>query len=158
MTKKAVVYIFYDKNTDKFLVENRTKDQFLAGEKLFPGGKVEQNELNDLTKTLIREAKEELGVDILEFTRLNPTVDGYGEFKLYCYLVTSWNGLIPRKILDKGSVLEWVDRKTFIPRLKPVQQILNIARSHLAISSYNVIDTSAPLSVNFYVDDDAQSK
>lgn len=72
MVKKAVVYIFYDRNTDKFLVENRTKDQFLAGEKLFPGGKVELDEMNDLSKTLTREAKEELGVDIIEYKELNP--------------------------------------------------------------------------------------
>ena len=74
MAKKAVVYIFYDKNTDKFLVENRTKDQFLAGEKLFPGGKVEQNELDDLTITLIREAKEEAGITLEPSDLSPPTV------------------------------------------------------------------------------------
>lgn len=131
MAKKAVVYIFYDKNTDKFLVENRTKDQFLAGEKLFPGGKVEQNELDDLTITLIREAKEELGVDILEYVKLIPAVIGIGGFMLYPYLVTSWGGQIPEKVLDKGSILEWVDRKTFKPKLKPVKELLKLARAYL---------------------------
>lgn len=133
MVKKAVVYIFYNKNTDKFLVENRTKDQFLAGEKLFPGGKVELDEMNDLSKTLTREAKEELGVDIIEYKELNPAVVGIGGFILYPYLITSWKGQIPEKVLDKGSILEWVDSKTFKPILKPVKQLLNIARSHLAM-------------------------
>lgn len=132
MDKKAVVYIFYDKNSDKFLVENRTNDQFLAGEKLFPGGKVEPDELEDLSKTLIRESKEELGVDIIEYHYLNLPVVGIGGFMLYPYLVTLWKGQIPEKVLDKGSVLEWVDRKTFKPNLKPVKQLLSIARSNLA--------------------------
>lgn len=92
MAKKAVVYIFYDKNTDKFLIENRTNDQFLAGKKLFPGGKVEPDELDDLSKTLIRETKEELGVDITEYKELSPAVVGIGGFILYPYLVTSWGG------------------------------------------------------------------
>ncbi|MDP3918216.1 MAG: NUDIX domain-containing protein [Candidatus Woesebacteria bacterium] len=131
MEKKAVVYIFYDKNTDKFLVENRTKDQFLAGEKLFPGGKVEQNELNDLTKTLIREAKEELGVTITKYVELNPVITGLGGFRLYCFLVTSWSGRIPKIVLDKGSVLEWIDRKTFVPNLKPVRKILKLANNSI---------------------------
>jgi len=132
MDKKAVVYIFYDKNTDKFLIENRTQDQFLAGEKLFPGGKVKLNELDDLAKTLVREAKEELGVDIVEYTELNPAIVGIGGFILYPFLITSWGGRIPEKILDKGSILEWVDRTTFKPNLKPVKQLLKLARSHLA--------------------------
>lgn len=97
MTKKAVVYIFYDKVNDKFLVENRTKDQFLAGEKLFPGGKVEPDELDDLSKTLIREAKEELGVDIIDYERLNKEIVGIGGFTLYPFLVTSWGGKYQRK-------------------------------------------------------------
>lgn len=97
MAKKAVVYIFYDTKTDKLLVENRTNDQFLAGEKLFPGGKVEPDELDDLSKTLIREAKEELSVDIFDYTELKPSVVGIGGFMLYPYLVTSWGGRFQRK-------------------------------------------------------------
>lgn len=127
MSKKAVVYIFYDKNKDKFLVETRTKEQFLAGEKLFPGGKVNTNELNDYSKTLIREVKEELGVLVTNYQKLKPSIVGMGGFRLYCYLVTAWSGEIPEKVLDKGSILEWVDRKTFMPKLKPVKQILKLA-------------------------------
>jgi 8-oxo-dGTP pyrophosphatase MutT (NUDIX family) len=132
MDKKAVVYIFYDKNTYKFLVENRTKDQFLAGEKLFPGGKVEADELDDLSKTLIRESREELGVDIIDYVELHPAVTGIGGFTLYPYLVTSWKGTIPEKVLDKGSILEWVDIKTFKPNLKPVKQLLDLANNSVA--------------------------
>lgn len=131
MSKKAIVYIFYDKNKDKFLVETRTSEQFLAGEKLFPGGKVNTNELNDYSKTLIREVKEELGVLVTNYQKLKPSVVGLGGFKLYCYLVISWIGNIPKKVLDKGSVLEWVDRKTFVPKLKPVKQILKLANDYV---------------------------
>lgn len=132
MVGKAVVYIFYDNIADKFLVENRTKDQFLAGEKLFPGGKVEPNEFDDLTKTLFRESKEELGVDIVNYKELKPAVLGIGGFMLYPFLVTSWIGLIPEKVLDKGSILEWVDTKTFKPNLKPVKQLLDLANNSVA--------------------------
>lgn len=140
MDKKAVVYIFYDNNTDKFLVENRTKDQFLAGEKLFPAGKVETDELDNLDKTVIREAKEELGVNITEYKDLRSPVVGIGEFILYPYLITSWEGQIPERVLDKGSALEWVGRYHFKPKLKPVQELLEIANIFIKkqIVSYNI--------------------
>ena len=131
MVKKAVVYIFYDKNTDKFLVENRTADQFLAGEKLFPGGKVEDGEINDLTKTLLREAQEELGVNITEYKDMNSPIVGIGGFILYPYLISSWDGQIPEKVLDKGSVLEWVNTKTFKSNLKLVQELLKLANDFI---------------------------
>lgn len=131
MEKKAIVYIFYNKDADKFLVENRTMDQSMAGEKVFPGGKVEPGELHDLSKTLIRETKEELGVEVIEYVVLNPAVVGIGGFLLYTYLVTIWKGIIPEKVLDKGSKLEWINRRLFNPNLKPVQQLLRIANNYI---------------------------
>lgn len=79
---------------------------------------------------MLREAKEELGVDIIEYAELKPAVVGIGDFTLYSYLVTSWKGQIPEKVLDKGSVLEWVDRMIFKPKLKPVRDLLKLANSY----------------------------
>lgn len=60
--KNALVFVFYNKDKKEFLVEKRLTGQFLSGEKIFPGGKVEDNELDDYSKTLKRECLEEFAV------------------------------------------------------------------------------------------------
>lgn len=128
MDRIAIVYIFYDPEKKKFLIENRTKEQFLAGEKLFPGGKVEPNEKDDFEKTLRREVYEELGVKIVEFVNFNKKVKGLAGFKLYPFLITKWKGKIPKTIIDKGSKLEWIGIDDFKPTLVPVKKLLGIAK------------------------------
>ena len=131
MKKVAVVHIFYDKTKDRFLVEHRNKDQFLANKMVFPGGKVELGEFDDYTKTLIREAEEEFGVKILTWVKLLPEVVGINGFKLHCYFITKWNGNIPKLSLDHGNRLEWIDRNKFRPSIIPIKHILKIVNDYV---------------------------
>ena len=132
MNKIAVVFIFYDLKQKKYLIENRTAKQFLANEKLFPGGKVNDDEINNLEKTLNREVKEEIGVEVKEYYDLKQEVKGLGGFMLHPFLVTKWTGVIPDNILDSGGGLEWIDVNDFKPRLKPVKTLLQIANQFVA--------------------------
>lgn len=132
MTKKAVVYFIYDRKINSVLVENRTPEQSLAGHQLFPGGKVDKSELNNLSLTLFREVKEELGIDILDFVSIDRPVVGVGGFTLYPFIITKWNGSIPEKVLDKGSVLEWIGINNFGSDIRPVQELHNIIKDYVA--------------------------
>ncbi len=130
--KKAIVYFIYDRATNSVLVENRTLEQSLAGQKLFPGGKVDNNELSNYSVTLYREVKEELGIEILDFVYVDQPVVGVDNFTLYPFIITKWEGNIPEKVLDKGSVLEWVRIDDFSSDIKPVQELYKIIKDYVA--------------------------
>lgn len=132
MRKLTIVFIFYDSENKKYLIENRTSEQFLANEKLFPGGKVNDDEIDYLEKTLVREIKEELGVSISEYFDLKQEVKGLGGFMLHPFLITGWTGVVPKKVLDRGGGLEWISARKFKPRLKPVKQLLRIVNKFVA--------------------------
>ena len=134
MIKKAIVFVIYDLATKKYLVENRTDKQTMSGEKVFPGGKVKNSEIANLTKTLFRELKEELGIKPKKYKYLGKPTVGINGFELYSFLVTSWEGKIPNKILDKGSTLEWLGSEEFKPNIKPVREILKLVKSCVAQS------------------------
>jgi 8-oxo-dGTP pyrophosphatase MutT (NUDIX family) len=134
MNKAAVIFIFYDSKNRKYLVENRTDMQIYSGKKVFPGGKVESNELNDLEKTLWREIKEEIGVRVKEFVDLKKTVIGESGYELHPYLILSWKGKIPKRVLDKEGELEWVDPGSFEPELESVRELLRLAQECVAQS------------------------
>lgn len=132
--KKAIVYFIYDRTINSVLVENRTQEQSLSGHKLFPGGKVDDCELDDLSLTLFREVKEELGVDILDFVGIDNPVMGVNDFILYPFMVTRWKGKIPEKVLDKGSKLEWVNLEMFNSDIKPVAELHKVIKDYVAQS------------------------
>lgn len=134
MDKIAIAYIFYDPQNKKYLIENRIDKQVAAGEKVFPGGKVEDDEKDNLEKALVREAKEELGIEIIKWVDLEKSVILESGYILHPYLITSWNGEIPDKVLDKGSKLEWVAKDKFKPRLESIKKLLRIANSYVAQS------------------------
>lgn len=106
--KNALVFIFYNKHERKFLLEKRLTDQFLAGEKIFPGGRIENDELNDYSKTLKRECLEEFKIIPKEYYIFENPVIGESGYKLWPCLILKWQGKIPRKVKDKGSAIEWV--------------------------------------------------
>lgn len=134
MIKKAVVYIFYDSLTNKYLFEKRTDKQTFAGLEIFPGGKVETDE--DLTKTLLREIKEEIGVDVIKYFDLKFSVVGEIGHTLYPYLITEWNGKIPDKTLDRNAKLEWLGIYEYKPKLESVRKILEVANDYV---SHNLV-------------------
>lgn len=134
MIRKAIVYILYDRESKKILVENRIDGQTLTGQKVFPGGKVEESETNDLDKTFLREIFEELGINPVQFVNLKRSVIGEPGWILYPYVVFSWKGKIPDKVLDKGSLLEWVDLDDFEPTHHSVKELLKLTRECVAQS------------------------
>lgn len=87
------------------LIAQRPEGKALAGRWEFPGGKVDQGE--DPRDGLVRELREELGVEVHEAERLIRYSHAYADrvVRLELWLVTSWSG-DPRGL--DGQVLKWV--------------------------------------------------
>ena len=91
----------------RVLICERPKGKFMEGFWEFPGGKLEANELPD--DCIIREVKEELGVDLSNscFSPLTFTTFDYEEFSviIFLYLSREWEGFIKPK---ENQNLKWV--------------------------------------------------
>ena len=92
----AIALVDFD---NKVLIAQRPKNKFMEGFWEFPGGKLEANELPDAC--IIREVKEELGVDLSNscFSPLTFTTFDYEEFSviIFLYLSREWEGFIKPK-------------------------------------------------------------
>ena len=91
----------------RVLIAQRPEGKKLAGLWEFPGGKVEVGERPE--QALIRELKEELGIDVTEAC-LAPFVfasHGYDSFHLLMplYLCRRWNGVVAAR---EHAALAWV--------------------------------------------------
>jgi 8-oxo-dGTP diphosphatase len=91
----------------RVLVTQRPQGKTMAGLWEFPGGKIEPGERPE--ETLIRELKEELGIDVLEacLAPLTFASHAYEEFVLLMplYVCRRWTGT-PRG--REGQALKWV--------------------------------------------------
>jgi len=89
----------------RVLIAQRPEGKALAGRWEFPGGKVDQGE--DPRDGLVRELREELGVEVHEAERLIRYSHAYADrvVRLELWLVTSWSG-DPRGL--DGQALRWV--------------------------------------------------
>jgi 8-oxo-dGTP diphosphatase len=100
MKKSAAVFVIRD--DDMVLMEWRDDHPF-SGKLSFPGGKIEDGE--DWHDALLREAREELGIEILDAT---PIPEVYsGTWTIYPWLVTRYDGPIPEET-DAGAELHWI--------------------------------------------------
>ncbi|KTD36284.1 Mutator protein MutT [Legionella nautarum] len=72
---KVAVAVIYDKQ-GRILIAQRPLDAAHGGMWEFPGGKLESDELAETA--LIREIKEEVGLDILDYSFLGEIVHYYG--------------------------------------------------------------------------------
>ncbi len=95
----------------RILLAKRPEGKTLAGLWEFPGGKVEQGERPEAA--LIRELKEELGIDV-EHSCLAPLTfasHAYDEFHLLMplYVCRRWKGIAQAL---EGQELKWVFAKT----------------------------------------------
>lgn len=82
------------------------------GKYCLPGGHVEANE--ELRKTAIREAKEEIGIDIklsdLELYKiLNRKISKGGEYIDFIFKAEKWTGAITNEEYDKCEEIIWID-------------------------------------------------
>ena len=122
--KMAVLFIFY--KDCKILLEQRTFSSFYSNLLVFPGGMVEDHELDNPEAALLREITEELGVEVEEFHPITDEEEFVSKNNriLKPYLITKWNGEIPEKILDQGNVAVWVDIEDVLnSELEMVQRI-----------------------------------
>lgn len=65
------------RNEDGILVAQRGRDAHLAGHWEFPGGKVDEGESEETC--IIREIREELGVEVRPVRRLTESIHDYGD-------------------------------------------------------------------------------
>jgi 8-oxo-dGTP diphosphatase len=89
----------------RVLIAQRPEGKALAGRWEFPGGKIDQGE--DARDGLVRELREELGVEVHDAERLIRYSHAYPDrvVRLDLWLVTSWSG-DPRGL--DGQALKWV--------------------------------------------------
>lgn len=91
----------------RVLIARRPEGKAMAGLWEFPGGKVEPGELPEAT--VIRELKEELGIDVTEacLAPLTFASHGYEEFHLLMplYVCRRWDGMVTAR---EGQEVKWV--------------------------------------------------
>jgi 8-oxo-dGTP diphosphatase len=96
--KLATVALIFNEDKTKILGVSRKDDQTIFG---LPGGKVDEGE--GLLEALIRELKEETGLDLIESRPIFFREDS--DFVAVVYLVTKYEGTI--NTLESG-VVEWI--------------------------------------------------
>lgn len=129
MTWGQIVVFTVIKN-NLVLVEKRAKDSTWANELLFPGGKVEENET--IEQALIREVKEEVGIEVEKFEKIPSTkkIIGYKGVIVNPFLITKYKGEIGEKVLDKGNPLLWVKIDSLFSSKKRAVSEVAIATSN----------------------------
>ena len=132
MSKNTVVILVFT-DGKKVLVEKRQLQQFTTLQYLIPGGTVKDFE--KLEQALIREAKEELGIKLLEFSILpHQKITGLNGQLLKPFLIHKWEGKISETILDKGNPLFWVEFDEALTSLVyPTRQVVEALKKYLAL-------------------------
>lgn len=92
---------------DRILIAQRPEGKQLAGLWEFPGGKIEPGERPETS--LIRELREELGIEVKEdcLAPLTFASHGYPDFHLLMplYVCRRWEGIVTSR---EGQALKWV--------------------------------------------------
>lgn len=117
----------------KLLLEKRPIHGFLQHQYLIPGGAI--NQFEELEEALKREMREELGIVPTKFELLtNEDIPGLNNNILKPFVVTSWEGSVPKYILDKEDPfpLIWVDINKAINLLPttPSYEIQNLLKKY----------------------------
>lgn len=97
---------------NEILLMKRKNTGYEDGKYSLPGGHLQANE--EIRKALIREAKEEIGIDIklkdIEFYKvLNRKVNKEQEYIDFVFKTNRWTGKITNKEIDKCEEIKWVD-------------------------------------------------
>lgn len=101
--KRAVVLVVKNENNE-FLIETRLPGQKFEGFKMAPGGHVVDGE--EPLQAAHRECYEELGLTNCIFEPRCELV-GFNGAYVYVYELMSYEGEIPKAVLDTNSPLEW---------------------------------------------------
>lgn len=106
------VQIVLLKQKNKILLMKRKNTGYEDGKYSLPGGHVEQNE--EIRKAAIREAKEEIGIDIklcdLKLYKiLNRKISKGGEYVDFIFKVERWTGEITNEEYNKCEEIIWED-------------------------------------------------
>ena len=121
VTVSALVLLDQDK---RILISERPQGKFMQGFWEFPGGKLEKGENPEIC--LIREIKEEIGVDLENFcfSPLIFTLNKYENFDvlLLLFICREWEGIVSPK---ENQNIKWVFvNKLFDSNLLPGDQKL----------------------------------
>ncbi len=121
VTVSALVLLDQDK---RILISERPEGKFMQGFWEFPGGKLEKGENPEIC--LIREIKEEIGVDLENFcfSPLIFTLNEYENFDvlLLLFICREWEGIVSPK---ENQNIKWVFvNKLFDSNLLPGDQKL----------------------------------
>lgn len=93
---------------DQILMEKRAKDsKFFPNQIIFIGGKIEDDETDNYEKALKRELKEELNIQPTNYIYLDKEIFGDSGVWLRCFIITEWQGQLPKCILDVGNPICW---------------------------------------------------
>jgi 8-oxo-dGTP diphosphatase len=93
----------------RYLAARRTKPDWAAGRWEFPGGKVEPGESE--TAALVREIREELGVEIAVGARVPGEWPLHDDLVLHLYVATLTDG--EPQPLDHHDALRWITPEEF---------------------------------------------
>lgn len=91
-------------NDNQILLSQRTADKSFPGQWEFPGGKIESSETAN--EALVRELKEELGIDIDNsylFKRIEHYYDSFTA-NIEFFIVDSWSGELSG---EEGQLVRW---------------------------------------------------
>lgn len=112
---------------NKILLMKRKNTGYEDGKYSLPGGHLQANE--EIRKALIREAKEEIGIqielqDIELYKVLNRKVNEGQEYVDFVFKTKHWTGNITNEEQDKCEEIKWVDKNQipdntldFIPKI-----------------------------------------
>lgn len=135
MAKSPRIVLFALVKRDKILLEKRPIKGFPKSVYLIPGGAV-SNRGENLEDALKREMMEELGIIPTDFKLLtDEDIPGLHGNILKPFIVTSWQGEIPKFILDKEDSfpLEWMGiDKALDTHIKPTKKILEVLKNYLS--------------------------
>ncbi len=126
MTKLKQIVVFILLKENKLLVEKRSHGGVWEGQFLFPGGAVEHHEEGNLELALKREAKEELGIEVLAYEKVHSRkpIFGWNKVLVNIFLIKDYIGNLPQIVLDRGDPLIWVDLQIMINSpIRPVSEI-----------------------------------
>ena len=132
MIKKRKVVLFALIKNSKILLEKRQLKGFTQTGYYIPGGAVEKWER--IENTLKREVREELGIIPVDFKVLTKNfLSGINNNILMPFIITSWEGQVPDRVLDSNYPLEWVDIDKSLQLLpkEASPEIIQAIRKHL---------------------------